>query len=700
MKKLLISYLFILTISLPLAAVAQQTEEAKTIMDRVMNDLKNPTKSINAAAELSIKTIQPNGSWKDISYNDKTIAGWLPKEHLTNLANLVQTYTEKTSPNYGDEKLLGQITKAFQYWYDKDPKSKNWWHNEIATPQALGEMLIMMRYGKQPLNPKLEQKLIERMKRGDISKQAGANKTDIALHYFYRALLTNDDTLLKFSITQLFEPIKIVSNKEGIQVDYSYLQHGPQLQISSYGLVFITGVMKMASYVMGTSYALDEKKLALFSKYYRDSYLRSIRGSYTDFSVEGRGISRPNILNKKGERNRLLTAQLLDIQNSADWNAAIARTENKVDPGYKILPYHRQFWIGDYVQHSRSTYAFNVRMVSTRTKHTESGNNENLLGRYLADGATNIQLRGPEYYNIMPIWEWDKIPGVTSRDYKVDRPITQFWGVMGNNDFAGGASDGVYGASGYAMNYDSLQAKKAWFFFDQEVVCLGAGISSNATEPITTTINQCWLNGDVLTSANKNIDKGSVLTFKDKSATWILHDGVGYYFPQVTDLTLSTETQKGTWYQINNSFSKKEVSGDVFKLWLNHGSKPEKAKYTYIVLPGAKANELKNFKISDLQVVANTEEVQAVYHKSLDMLQAIFYQPGSILVADMEINTDKPCALLVRNLNGSQVWSIADPLHKEREINLSIKDLKTGKIKSLKAQLPQQEFAGSTVSIR
>ncbi len=698
MNKLLNTGLLFLWMCLPNVIRAQQTETTKLIMDRIINDLKRPAKSVDVAAAVSLKTIQADGSWKDIPYQDKEITKWQPARHLVNLENLIQAYVGKESRYFEDEKVFDGIGRSFQYWYDHDPKSSNWWHNEIATPQALGEMLIMMRYGKEHLDVNLENKLIERMKRGDIEKQTGANKTDVALHYFYRALLTNNQDLLRFSTAQLFEPIQLVYRKEGLQYDYSYLQHGPQLQISSYGSVFITGVLKLANYVRGTEYALNGEKLDLFSKYYRNSYLKAIRGSYIDFNVEGRGISRPNILDKSNERNRLLVAQLLDFKNTSDWNAAIARTENKETPDYKIQPYHQQFWNGDYVQHGRSTYAFNVRMVSKRTKRSESGNKENLLGRYLSDGATNIQLRGPEYYNIMPVWEWDKIPGVTSRDYLVDRPLTQFWGEQGRNDFAGGVSDGVYGASGYMLDYDSLQAKKSWFFFDKEIVCLGAGINSNAPESVTTTVNQCWLNGEVLGADHEQIAGGKVAVFNDKHPSWLLHDGVGYYFPEQNNLTLSTETQKGNWYHINNAHAKSDVSGQVFKLWINHGAKPVDAKYSYIILPGiTKAGELKNFKASDLIIVANTEKIQAVYHKALDIFQVIFYQAGTITLAGMEISTDKACALMVNHVNGNQVWSVADPLQKELLINMSCKDVKTGKTKKLSAELPQRELAGSTV---
>lgn len=691
---------------IPRPAQAQSADTTKLIMERIVLDLKKPVLLVTASAEKNLATLQTNGSWKDIDYNAKTITNWQPGEHLIRLENLIQAYVAKDNRYYGKNQLLNAITSAFKYWYDQDPKSSNWWHNEIATPQALGEMLITMRHGEGRIPADLEGLLIERMKRGNPEKQTGANKTDIALHYFYRALLTNNDTLLASSTAELFDPIRLVHYKEGLQYDFSYLQHGPQLQISSYGLVFITGVLKMINYVQGTPYAISKDKLQLFSKYYRESYLKAIRGSYMDFNVEGRGISRPNILSKNGEKSRLMIAALIDPQHAQEWNAAIARTDSMKAPDYKIEPMHKQFWNGDYVIHGRPGYSFNVRMVSNRTKRSESGNKENLFGRYLSDGATNIQVRGPEYYNIMPIWEWDKIPGTTTRDYAEDRLTSVFWGEDGSNAFAGGVSDGKYGASAYALNYDSLSAKKAWFFFDQEVVCLGAAIRSNTPEPIVTTVNQSWLNGAVLGSGIRGpFEQGKTEVFKNDQDSWILHDNIGYVFPESSSVSLSTNTQKGNWYRINNAHPDKELSGNVFKLWINHGENPEArnpegAKYMYVVIPGIKNSApLVNFRKSGIKVLSNTSTIQAVSNEKLNMLQAIFYEPGVLKTSDYRIQSDKACAVLIKNLNGKMQLSVADPLQKEKNAVISITDLKDGKTKDYQVNFPQEEYAGATVTL-
>lgn len=699
MKKLLSCCSLFLWLLIPELTKAQSAQTYDTIMNRIVLDLLKPLGQLDGPATRNLKSLQADGSWKDINYKDTAITNWIPGDHLLKLQTLIQAYISKGSRYYQDEQLFQGISNAFSYWYAADPKSSNWWHNEIATPQALGELLIQMRVGKKQLAKALEGSLMERMKRGDPEKKTGANKTDIALHYFYRGLLTRDQSLMTLSTRELFEPIRFVHYKEGLQYDYSYLQHGPQLQISSYGAVFIIGVLKLAGYVRDTPYALAEDKLQLFSKYYRDSYLKTIRGSYIDFNVEGRGVSRPNILNKKGESGRLKVAKLIDPKHQQEWESAIARTEGIVGPGDQVQALHQHFWNGDYTLHLRPAYSFNVRMVSNRTKRSESGNGENLLGRTLADGATNIQVRGPEYENIMPVWEWDKIPGVTARDYPSDRLMTKFWGEEGSNAFAGGVSDKTYGTSAYALDYDSLSAKKSWFFFDEEVVCLGAGIRSSAAEPVTTTLNQSWLNGPVQRSSDRlPLGAGKTLNLKGKAQDWIWHDGIAYVFPEGGNFSLSTNLQKGNWFQINNSHPKKELFGNVFKLWINHGAKPVNGKYAYIVLPGVKAAEdMEQYDPGRVQVIANTELLQAVYHQQLDIAQAVFYQAGSISFPSFSIKTDKACMIMVRNVAGKRLVYVSDPLQKEKSILLSLTDSKTGKVISTEIAVPQAEMAGSTI---
>ena len=78
---------------------------------------------------------------------------------------------------------------------------------------------------------------------------------------------------------------------------------------------------------------------------------------------------------------------------------------------------------------------------------------------------------------------------------------------------------------------------------------------------------------------------------------WVLHDKIGYFFPQKEEVFLTAQTQSGRWYDINTSKSKKEEKMDVFTLGINHGVGPKDGSYAYIVVPGkTSAQEMKAYQ--------------------------------------------------------------------------------------------------------
>lgn len=694
MKK--VKLLLVFTFALTTYCWAQATYPFGTILKRVYEDESKKGTKIEENGKKWLGTLQPDGSWKDINYSATDITNWEPVTHIERLQSLVNAYNNPEGGLKDDKRLYQGIVKAFTYWYDKDPQSKNWWHNEISVPQKLGLTLILMRFGTEKLPHELEEKLIERMKRGNMETKTGANKTDIATHYFYRSLLVEDKDLLQKSLNELFLPVALVYKEEGLQHDYSYLQHGPQLYISGYGNVFVSGIVKVSKYVVGTPYALSEEKMQVFSTFYRDTYLKVFRSKYIDFNVEGRGVTRKGNLEKNSEKYRLGQMVNLDTKNAKELEDAKMRFDGSKTAEYEVKSFHKHFWNGDYTVHIRPEYTFNVRIASTRTNRSETGNGENLYGRYLSDGATNIQVRGPEYFDIMPVWEWDKIPGVTATDHKEDVKIDKSWGVLGNNEFAGGVSDGIYGTTAYQLDYDGVSAKKAWFFFDKEIVALGSDISANGPENITTTINQSWLNGSVKTSTNESLNKNAE-TKLSAGKSWVLHDGIGYYFPEQAAVEISTQEQKGSWHYINNSQPKDEITGNVFKMWINHGQSPKKSKYEYIVFPGVKG--AKEIDTKSINILSNTETIQAVYHQNLKMMQVVFYAAGNVENNEMAIAVDKPCIVMVKNTKSGQDIYLADPLQKAETIKITVKDKKNGKDKNQEVKMPQDAYSGSSVKL-
>lgn len=676
----------------------QRNNDYEMFMEKIRNTtIKNPSIDKNLAL------FQENGSFSDIDYDDTQMTNWTPIKHIERLSDFVYAYTNEKNKYYQNEDLYQKIVKGLEYWYDVDSESDNWWHNQISEPQKLGVLLIQMRIGKKQIPQELETKILKRIQEtgGDPAKWTGANRTDIALHWIYRSCLTQNEADLKTAIDNVFNPV-VYTTEEGFQHDNSYFQHGEQLYIGGYGDEILKGVTQVASYALGTQYQLDKEKVELLSKFMRETYYRAVRGQNMSFDVVGRSVSRPGLLNKRTTATYAKRMIDIDPTHADEYKAIIARLNRKQPADYQVTASHTHYFRGDYSLHVRPQYNFDVRLASTRTKKCEYGNKENLKTYFMSDGCTNITQTGDEYFNIFPVWNWCHIPGTTAPQLGKVPMDPKAWGVLGTSTYAGGVSDSIYGATAYAYMDTNPEvntgAKKSWYFFDNEVVCLGAGIQSTSTYPVHTTVNQCFLKGGIM------VDKGDKEeTLANGSHTlqapqWVLHDKIGYFFPQKEEVFLTAQTQSGRWYDINTSKSKKEEKMDVFTLGINHGVGPKDGSYAYIVVPGkTSAQEMKAYqKKNAIEILSNNAKVQAVRNTKLNVWMVTFFEAGTFKHKELSVTVDKPCVLMVKDINAKSAnLHIADPGQTQSPIQV---ELKIGKKKQvLTADFSQTGiYAGAT----
>lgn len=676
----------------------QRNNDYEMFMEKIRNTtIKNPSIDKNLAL------FQENGSFSDIDYDDTQMTNWTPIKHIERLSDFVYAYTNEKNKYYQNENLYQKIVKGLEYWYDVDSESDNWWHNQISEPQKLGVLLIQMRIGKKQIPQELETKILKRIQEtgGDPAKWTGANRTDIALHWIYRSCLTQNEADLKTAIDNVFNPV-VYTTEEGFQHDNSYFQHGEQLYIGGYGDEILKGVTQVASYALGTQYQLDKEKVELLSKFMRETYYRAVRGQNMSFDVVGRSVSRPGLLNKRTTATYAKRMIDIDPTHADEYKAIIARLNRKQPADYQVTASHTHYFRGDYSLHVRPQYNFDVRLASTRTKKCEYGNKENLKTYFMSDGCTNITQTGDEYFNIFPVWNWCHIPGTTAPQLEKVPMDPKAWGVLGTSTYAGGVSDSIYGATAYAYMDTNPEvntgAKKSWYFFDNEVVCLGAGIQSTSTYPVHTTVNQCFLKGGIL------VDKGDKEeTLANGSHTlqapqWVLHDKIGYFFPQKEEVFLTAQTQSGRWYDINTSKSKKEEKMDVFTLGINHGVGPKDGSYAYIVVPGkTSAQEMKAYqKKNAIEILSNNAKVQAVRNTKLNVWMVTFFEAGTFTHKELSVNVDKPCILMIKDITSKSAnLHIADPGQTQSPIQV---ELKIGKKKqTLTADFTQTGiYAGAT----
>lgn len=652
--------------------------------DKIINTICRQQESrltrerLKSYADKHLALLNARGEFSDIDYADTSITKWKPLPHLERLNDLVCAYTNPQSIYYADKDLYNNIVQVLETWYAKNPTSKNWWYNQIAVPKNLGLSLIQMRKADKKVPAELEKKLIDRMasNAGDLEKHVGANLSDIAIDYFYRACLTEDKEALERAVNCAYTPLKLVSaDQQGLQYDYSFHQHGAQLHIGGYGEELIKGIGGFALNTIGSDYALSGEKLDILSRFVRDAYIPTLRGQYMHYNVMGRAISRVNISKKASMARFVENMTNIDKKNANEYKDAVRRMNAEKPADFKITPYNTLYPLSDYAIHTRSGYSFCVRAASERTSYIENGNKENLESYFMTFGCTSLLTNGNEYDNVFVAWDWRKVPGVTCP--QVDNiPRRKEWEVPGRGKFVGGVSDSLYAVMAYAHEDEIdgalTEAKKSWFLFDNEIVCLGAGIKSASTFPINTTIEQSLLI-DKVTAMKDNsetiLDKGD----HSGNISWIYHNGMGYIFPQGVKLNVSNKSKEGVWKHINNSQPEKPEKKDVFCLYLDHGVKPQDASYAYILVPNQKsATDVKSYKIDNIEIVSNTGKIQAVVHNGLGICQIVFFEAGKFTHNDVEVEVDKPCTVMLKKASKSSKASlhIADPAQTRSTINV------------------------------
>lgn len=656
---------------------------------------------IDSEASDAFQNLNSDGSFPDIDYTDTAQTNWKPAGHLTRLRSLVLSYVNPAGKYYKDSEAYEKIVSGLSFWQEAKPVSTNWYMQEISSPQNVGAMLVLMRFGEEKVPSELENAMLLRMKEtgGDPKKWTGANKTDISVHYIYRGALTEDSRLIKKGAEEAFSTL-FFTTKEGFQIDGSYQQHGPQLYITGYGNAIVNSLAAVITAVEDTPYAITEEQLEPLRRFITESYMRVTRGSCRMYNSGGRSLSRENSLDVSGDVLLYEKMKCIDRRNANSYDEAISQLKGGSNGFSESKNTH--FWRSDYSLHTAPDYSFDVRTVSDRTARNENGNDENLKGYFLADGAYSITVKGNEYFNIFPLWDYAMIPGTTA-PYIKDIPLPEPWGTLGKSSFAGGLSDGRTGVCAYAYSDNdfslSAKANKSYFMLGDCIVCLGSGIKGENDAEMRTTLNQTLSDGEVYLI--DNYGKASLFNESeaalDDTVKGVYHNNVGYVFCDSTPKFLMNKNQSGKWTDINASQSNNEtVTGKVFTLYENHGVKPESGSYQYIILPGIESEkEVESFDRSSIEILSNSEIVQAVGKAGSDEAYAVFFAAGSLEYGDIRVSVDKPCILKL-DFKQNKLYA-SNPDQSVKKVTVVCQRGDTVNKRTVKLYSGKSEFAGKTV---
>ena len=612
-----------------------------------------------------VEQLGPDGTWPDIDYADVSRSHWSPGQHVMRVAHLAAAYRQLLFSAEQGDALERAILTALTFWANRDPQSDNWWFNEIHTPMYIGRILLLM--GDTVPRPVWD-KAVTIVRRSGF-ELTGANLTWEAGNLLVLACATRDDDLLAQAAAALTREI-CVTTEEGIQPDFSFHQHGPQLYMSNYGEVYSADNSRYAVVLAGTRFALSDDKLRALSGLIREGQQWFIWGSQFDYHALGRQIDNPRATWRgRGFAaicRRMATVDTVHAQEYADFAARVTGAQAAGASGPRG---NRHFWRSDVMVHRPGRFYASVRMHSTRTFATEVRvNRENLKGYHLADGVCFLMQRGDEYHGIQPVWDWRKLPGATCRDTAESLPYGPDVSSLGTTAFVGGLSDGQVGVAAMDYDKDGVQAHKAWFFLPDGWVALGAGTTGTTDDPVTTSINQCVLKSETQLLRGEEVAPLIESRLCSDDLRGVFHDGVGYYLLAPQRTVVQAAPQSGTWTSIEErSPNTGVVTQDVFSLWIDHGHRPQGGTYAYRVVPGMVETDFSTYlDVAPVSVLSNSDRVQAVQASAGTLVQAVFYEAERLVVDDgldssLAIEPDAPCLVMVRQAEGGIVLSVADP---------------------------------------
>jgi len=146
-------------------------------------------------------------------------------------------------------------------------------------------------------------------------------------------------------------------------------------------------------------------------------------------------------------------------------------------------------------------------------------------------------------------------------------------------------------------------------------------------------------------------------------------------------------------------------------MWLTHNTPTQGDTYSYIVVPKLSAEDFSmtaNETLGKIQILANTPQIQAVYNSKVQVLQIVFWAPGTIDAGIIRVNSDTACLVQIKLNNNEVQISVANPtqLPQYNEITITLgKVLKgnqciaNGSSTMIKFALDDGELAGSSKTI-
>ncbi|GAA3409755.1 polysaccharide lyase 8 family protein [Streptosporangium vulgare] len=627
------------------------------------------------------------------------------------LRTMARAYALPGTGLTGDANLAAAVAGGIDHYrrrvYAADADQVgNWWHWQIGAPRnLLDAALLIGPHLTEPRSGALREAVdhfVPECRLDDYGgTSTGANRVDLCVVTLLRAVLGSDPAKAALAVSALSPVFPYVSEGDGFYRDGSFVQHTTIPYQGTYGASLLSGLATLFAVLRGSPWEVtDPNRQVVFDSVER-TFAPFVHDGFCMDLVSGRAIGRQPY----GDHGRgraiasavLLLGETASAAERSRWQGMVkgwalrdthrpmldaaedddlgfhARLAAILDDdavpaaeepaGHRLLAMsaravHRGPSTGPSTGPARGArrgpgWCAGLSMASHRVGHYEHGNGENLRGWHTGSGMLYWWAgdHGDQYSD--SFWatvDPYRLPGTTVSTRRLADGAGEAWGdTCPPGRWVGGATDGVYATVGQHLNgfESTLDAFKSWFFLDDAVVCLGAGITAEDGVPVETIVD------------NRRTD--APLTV-DEAKGWAHLEGHGgYVLPCGTRLRTLREERAGGRDPVTRSYA---------TLWLDHGVDPVSAGYVYLLLPGASLAKTRA-RAADVgwaRVLANTARQQGVRVPSLGITAVNFWNDG----AAGDLAASAPCAVLVREGgDGTATLTVSDPRRDLSELTVT-----------------------------
>ncbi|MER6467865.1 polysaccharide lyase 8 family protein [Streptomyces collinus] len=618
------------------------------------------------------------------------------------LWSMAQAYLQPGTGCTGDDTLLADVLRGLDHlaatvYNPATTRYGNWWEWQIGSPRLLMDLTAALHDHLGPERIAAACAAVDHFVPDaaltDYSgTSTGANRVDLCRSVALRGVLGRSGDRLALARDALSPVFPYVTRGDGLHADGSFVQHTWVAYSGTYGQVLLDGLGRLFALLAGSAWEVTDPARQNVFDSVEHAYAPLIHDGLVMDCVNGRAISRgcqegddPHLVRgdhyhgqaliaavalladgaRQEERARwygrikgwierdtvtpVLTADQFGVADLARLRA-VARS---AVPALAEPVGHRLFPDMDRAVHRRPRFTAALAMASARIAHYECGNGENPRGWHTGSGMLSWWPagRGDQYTDwYWPTVDWYRLPGTTVSTRRLaDRAGGEWGAARPDTTWVGGTTDGTYAAVGqHLKGVDStLQARKSWFFLDDAVVCLGAGITCADGVPVETVVD------------NRNLGEGGTGALTRGPGWAHLEDHGGWLLPCGGELRTRCEDRTGSWSDINASGTAERRTRRWATLWLDHGTDPAGADYVYAVLPGARRHEVEA-RAADrhwLRVLANDAHRQAVAVPGLGLTAATFWTAGTV----GELTASAGASVLVRRRGRTATLCVSEP---------------------------------------